>query len=219
VNIYNQLQTTIDVYPLGPLGSGTNVGIIAHGGCGIVIDAPPDTAREILAIAKEKKIHLQYLFITHSHWDHITDAPLLKKQGIKVYAHELDRQILENPEKIKPEMRSYWNIDRCEVDRVLGDGEKFSACGLDIEALWVPGHVPGGTAYFFRNQSICFVGDTLFAGTVGRSDLPGGNKHTLFKSIREKLYALADGTTIIPGHGHLTTVGEEKRGNPYVRPR
>jgi glyoxylase-like metal-dependent hydrolase (beta-lactamase superfamily II) len=219
MNIYDQSGITVDIYPLGPLGSGTNVGIIANGNNGIVIDAPPDAAREILSVAKNRGLHLQYLFITHCHWDHITDASLLRKHGLKVYAHELDRQVMENPEQIVPEMRAYWHINECSVDYVVKDGEIFSICGLRVQAFWVPGHTPGGMAYFFGDLGICFVGDTLFARTVGRSDLPGGDKHILFKSIREKLYILPEATVIIPGHGHLTTVGEEREENPYIRPR
>jgi glyoxylase-like metal-dependent hydrolase (beta-lactamase superfamily II) len=219
VNIYDHLETAVDVYPLGPLGSGTNVGIVSRGNSGIVIDAPPYSKEMILGIAEKKSIKLQYLFITHSHWDHIGDAALLKKCGLRIYAHELDRQIIEDPEKTEPKMRAYWPIDACSVDYVINDDDAFSVCGLSIQALWIPGHSPGGIAYCFKDLDICFVGDTLFYKTIGRSDFPGGNKQLLFKNIRNKLYALPDETIVIPGHGRLTTIGEEKNKNPYVRPR
>jgi glyoxylase-like metal-dependent hydrolase (beta-lactamase superfamily II) len=143
----------------------------------------------------------------------------LQKQGLRVYAHELDRRVMENPEQIAAELRAYRCIDACLVDCVIADGAAFSLCGLRIEARWIPGHTPGGMAYFFKDLGICFAGDTLFARKVGRSDFPGGDKHALFRSIREKLYTLPDETMIIPGHGYLTTIGEEKRENPYVRLR
>jgi glyoxylase-like metal-dependent hydrolase (beta-lactamase superfamily II) len=219
MNIYNKLGIMVDIYPLGPQGSRTNVGIITHENSGIVIDAPPDAAPEILSIAEKRGVRLQHLLITHCHWDHITDALPLKNRGLKVYAHELDRQVMENPEQIEPEMRAYQHIGACSVDQIVADGTTFSICGLSVEALWIPGHTPGGLAYFFKGLGICFVGDTLFARKVGRSDFPGGDKHALFRSIREKLYTLPDETIVIPGHGYLTTIGEEKRENPYLRPR
>jgi glyoxylase-like metal-dependent hydrolase (beta-lactamase superfamily II) len=105
------------------------------------------------------------------------------------------------------------------VDHILTDGVHFKIGELSVQTLWIAGHVEGGAAYYFKDLGICFVGDTLFAKTVGRSDLPGGNKHALFKNIREKLYPLPDETQVIPGHGWLTPIGKEKRENPYVRPK
>jgi glyoxylase-like metal-dependent hydrolase (beta-lactamase superfamily II) len=217
VEIYNQLGTAVDVYSLGPLR--TNVGLIIRGGHGIVIDAPPESAETIFSIAMEKKVQLKALLITHYHWDHIGSASAFRERGLEAYAYALDVPFIERVERTELLLPSDFSIESCKVDRVLGDGENFTLHELSIQALWISGHTAGGVAYYFKDIGVCFVGDTLFAGTVGCSDLPGGNKHALFKNIREKLYALPDETQIIPGHGWLTTIGKEKRENPYVRPK
>jgi glyoxylase-like metal-dependent hydrolase (beta-lactamase superfamily II) len=217
VNIYNQLGTTIDVYPLGPLR--TNVGLIVQQGQGFVIDAPPESAETIFSIATKKKIQLKALLITHYHWDHIGDASIFRERGLEVYAYALDVPFIEHVEHAELLLPIDFLIESCKIDHILADGIHFTIGELSVQALWIAGHVKGGVAYYFKDFGVCFVGDTLFAGTVGRSDFPGGNKHTLFRNIREKLYFLPDETQVIPGHGWLTTIGKEKRENPYVRPR
>jgi glyoxylase-like metal-dependent hydrolase (beta-lactamase superfamily II) len=216
VNIYDQFGITVAVYSLGPLR--TNIGLIVRQGQGIVIDASPESAEAIYAIATEKKIQLKTLLITHYHWDHVGSASIFREKGLEVYAYALDVSLIEHIEHaalLLPDS----SIKSCKVDHVLNDGDEFTACGLSVRALWISGHTEGGVAYYFKDLGICFVGDTLFAGTVGRSDLPGGNKRVLFQNIREKLYILPDETQVIPGHGWLTTIGKEKKENPYVRPK
>jgi glyoxylase-like metal-dependent hydrolase (beta-lactamase superfamily II) len=217
VEIYNQLNAAVDVYPLGPLR--TNVGLIIRGGQGIVIDAPPGSVETIFSIAIEKKVQLKALLITHYHWDHIGNASIFREGGLEVYAYALDAPFIEHVERTELLLPSDFPVESCKVDHTLSDGAHFTIGELSVRALWISGHVEGGVAYYFKDLGVCFVGDTLFAGTVGRSDLPGGNKHNLFKNIREKLYLLPDETQIIPGHGWLTTIGEEKQKNPYVRPK
>jgi glyoxylase-like metal-dependent hydrolase (beta-lactamase superfamily II) len=217
VNIYNQLDTAVDVYPLGPLR--TNVGFIVRQGRGFVIDAPPESAETIFSIAAQKKIQLKALLITHYHWDHIGDASIFRERGLEVYAYALDVPPIECVERAEPLLPMDFPIKSCKVDHILTDGVRFTIGELSVQTLWIAGHVEGGAAYYLKDLGICFVGDTLFAGTVGRSDFPGGNKHTLFKNIRGKLYLLPDETQVIPGHGWLTTIGKEKRENPYVRPK
>ncbi|MDR1590654.1 MAG: MBL fold metallo-hydrolase [Puniceicoccales bacterium] len=217
MNIYNQLDITVDVYHLGPLR--TNVGLVVRQGEGIVIDAPPESSEAIFSIAMERKIQLKALLITHYHWDHIGNASIFRERGLEVYAYALDVPFIEHVERAEPLLSADFPIESCKVDHVLNDGARFEVCELSVQTLWISGHTEGGAAYYFKDIGICFVGDTLFSGTVGRSDFPGGNKHALFKNIREKLYALSDETQVIPGHGWLTTIGKEKNENPYVRPR
>jgi glyoxylase-like metal-dependent hydrolase (beta-lactamase superfamily II) len=129
MNISNKLGIIVNIYPLGPQGSGTDVGIITHENSGIVIDAPPGAASEILSIAEERGVRLQHLLITHYHWDHITDALPLKNRGLKIYAHELDRRVMEDPEEIEPKMLAYQHIDVCLGDQIVADKTTFSLCG------------------------------------------------------------------------------------------
>jgi glyoxylase-like metal-dependent hydrolase (beta-lactamase superfamily II) len=202
---------------MGPLR--TNVGLVVCQGQGIVIDAPPESTETIFSIALEKKIQLKILLITHYHWDHIGSASIFRKKGLAVYAYMLDAPFIEHTERAKLLLPLDFSIESCKVDHILGDGENFTLQELSVQALWISGHTEGGVAYYFKDLGVCFVGDTLFARTVGRSDLPGGNKHALFENIRKKLYSLPDETQVIPGHGWLTTIGKEKKENPYVRPK
>ncbi|MDR2200628.1 MAG: MBL fold metallo-hydrolase [Puniceicoccales bacterium] len=217
MNIYQQGNIAVDTYSLGDLR--TNIAIVAHGEEAIVIDAPLGTAKMIFDEIDGRKLRLRYLLITHNHWDHSGDASFFAERNIPIFAQERDCYLIAHPEDYDIFMEPDLHIKPCTVDYPLGDGENLSLCGLDIQTRWIPGHTSGGAAYYFRDLAICFVGDTLFAKTVGRSDLPGGDKHALFESIREKLYSLPDETVVVPGHGYLTTIGAEKYGNPYVRPK
>ena len=99
----------------------------------------------------------------------------------------------------------------------MSDGEHFQALGLDVEVRHVPGHCPGNVLFYSAAAKAAFVGDALFAGSVGRTDLPGGSMDVLARSIRQQIYSLPEETVVYPGHGSATTVGEEKQHNPYVR--
>ena len=102
-----------------------------------------------------------------------------------------------------------------EPEGYLSDGEVVTAAGVSLEVLAVPGHSPGGIAFYSEKDVIVFTGDALFAGSIGRSDLPGGNHEQLLESIRSRLFALPPDTIVYPGHGSETTIGEEIRSNPF----
>lgn len=108
------------------------------------------------------------------------------------------------------------NLEPIKVDRWVRQGERFEALGTTVEVRHVPGHCPGNVLFYFPALQAAFVGDALFAGSIGRTDLPGGDFDTLAQSIREQIYTLPDDTVVYPGHGPDTTVGAEKETNPYV---
>lgn len=198
----------------GPLR--TNCGLIVKGERWILIDAAPGSY-EVLKERREQRLP-EALLITHRHWDHIYDAAQWHRAGVPVYALDLDAQQIINPDLDALRVYTDVEIEACSVEHILSDRERFEVLGLAVETLWVPGHVEGGAAYYFSELGVVFVGDTLFAGTVGRSDLPGGDKHLLFRSIREKLYTLPDETVLVAGHGRISTIGNEKATNRFIRP-
>ena len=108
------------------------------------------------------------------------------------------------------------NLEPVHVDRWLVPGERLAALGSEAEVRHVPGHCPGNVAFYFAAQHAAFVGDALFNGSVGRTDIPGGDFGQLARAIRAQLYTLPDETVVLPGHGPETTIGDEKAGNPFV---
>jgi glyoxylase-like metal-dependent hydrolase (beta-lactamase superfamily II) len=124
--------------------------------------------------------------------------------------------MIETPEIMERFMGERLNLQPIHVDRWVAQGERLSALGAEFEVRHVPGHCAGNILFYLRAGGLAFVGDALFARSVGRTDLPGGSFEVLERSIRTQLYTLPDETIVYPGHGPATTVGAEKAGNPYV---
>jgi glyoxylase-like metal-dependent hydrolase (beta-lactamase superfamily II) len=184
----------------------------------VLIDAPGDILAKVQPVLTSAKCRLSELWITHGHWDHTQDAALVvQKTGAKVRAHPDDKPMIETPEIMKPYMIPGMELAPIKVDYWMKQGDKFKALGLDVEVRHVPGHCPGNILFYFPSLQAAFVGDALFNGSIGRTDLPAGNFEQLETSIRTQIYTLPDETQIYPGHGRDTTVGEEKENNPYVR--
>ncbi|MDR2419910.1 MAG: MBL fold metallo-hydrolase [Puniceicoccales bacterium] len=219
--IFSNHSISIYLENIGPLE--TNVGFIVDRVSQqvAVIDAPPgiwDLLQTHPLLCQWTPAHL---LITHGHWDHMTDAFHFAEHHIPLWAGEADAFCLQHPEIMTAFGIDMHDISPCAADRFMEDGkvyEIFPSPSLALQAFHVPGHSPGSFAYYFPSASLAFVGDTLFAGGVGRSDLPGGQKSLLFQSIRQKLYTLPQQTIIIPGHGPLTSIAREKQSNPYVGP-
>ncbi len=190
----------------------------------VVIDAPPGSGAPVLAALERRGLRAESLLLTHGHWDHMSDAHLFQKAGAKVYAHKDDRFIIEQVDLVAPKYKAMVPglpdsaFTPCKVDVWLEDGDAVSAIGFTFEVRHVPGHCPGSLLFHCVSEKIAFVGDAIFAGSVGRTDLPGGDWNTLLKSIREKIYTLPADTALLPGHGDETSVGEEIESNPYARP-
>ena len=111
---------------------------------------------------------------------------------------------------------AYVALEAVKVDQWIEEGDRIEALGLDVEVRHVPGHCPGNVLFYFAAAGAAFVGDALFAGSVGRTDLPGGSMATLEEAIRSRIYTLPEATKVFPGHGPATTVAQEKRTNPHV---
>lgn len=185
------------------------------GGEAAIIDAPEGVTAPMVAQAREWQTPIRYLLTTHAHWDHFWDnAEALRQTGAKFGIHPDSAPLLTInqtarwgiPHEIEPSVPDFF----------LVEGESVKLGGLTLEILLCPGHCPGNVALFERRERVVFVGDVLFAGSIGRTDFPGCDHAALLDSIRRKLWPLGDDVKVLPGHGPATTIGEERRTNPFV---
>jgi hydroxyacylglutathione hydrolase len=185
----------------------------------LLIDAPQAAWGTLARILEKEKCRLTGLWLTHGHFDHIQGVEeIVAATGVKVFAHEADREMMEQPEVVEARMGFSLGLKVVKPDGWFVVGEKRSVLGTEVEVRHVPGHCPGNVLFYFPQEGVAFVGDAIFAGSVGRTDFEGGSFPLLEKSIREQIYTLPEATVLYPGHGSTTTVAKEKAGNPYVRP-
>ena len=181
----------------------------------LVVD-PGESGKKLAAIAVEKKLSPVAVLLTHAHFDHVDGLSdfieSFRGEKIPVYAHEEERRTLEDPRiNLSDGKKSY------HADIFLKDHEKFSLAGFEIEALFTPGHTPGGVCYYFPEEGVLFSGDSLFAGSIGRTDFPEGSLSRLVRSIKEQCLSLPDDTRVFPGHEGYSTIKEEKKYNPFLQ--
>lgn len=180
----------------------------------VLID-PADSQDEISRMIDESGCSLKGILLTHGHFDHIMAADAVRdKYGVKVYASCDEKNTLEQPHINLGE--AYGLKLSVKADVWHKDGEILKLAGFDIEALHTPGHTEGGSCYYIREIGVLFSGDTLFCGSVGRTDFPGGSMSEIVRSIKEKVMVLPDDTKVYPGHREGTSVGYERENNPFL---
>ncbi len=213
----------IHVLPAGPIQTNAYLLTASERGEAVLIDAPEGIWAEIEPLLTESKCKLTELWLTHGHWDHMQGgAEIVRKTGAKVRAHLADQPLIETPEVMSRFMGEDLGLEPVKVDAWVAQGDKLNALGVEVEVRHVPGHCPGNVLFYFAGKreakapGAAFVGDALFASSIGRTDLPGGSMAELEKSIHGQIYTLPEETLVFPGHGPRTTVGTEKRDNPYV---
>lgn len=190
----------------------TNCFLIDPGRESILIDAPQETAEWL----RTKKFRVAWLLLTHAHIDHVIDAAQIKAEhGCKVGYHVDSTPMLTDRNFFK-RIGFGFEVEPVEADFLIAETDSWKLGGLDFKILEVPGHCPGSLCFFEKSQRILFGGDVLFAGGVGRWDLPGGDRDLLMRGIREKVLPLGDDVRILPGHGPTTTVGIERKTNPFL---
>ncbi|WP_067217693.1 MBL fold metallo-hydrolase [Stappia indica] len=184
---------------------------------GAVIDPGGDVDR-ILAALEEHGVKVEKIVLTHGHIDHVGGAAdLAERLSVPVLGpHEADRPLLERVEQQAREF-GVADVRSVEPDTWLSEGDDLTMAGRSFQILHCPGHAPGHLVFFDPELRFAISGDVLFAGSVGRTDLPGGNHETLITSIRDKMLPLGDDVTFLPGHGPASTIGHERRTNPYLR--
>ena len=182
----------------------------------IVIDPGDDIARIVALLAKHQ-LTVKQIIITHAHIDHIAGALRLKEiTGAPILYNQLDLPLV----KMMDIQAGWLGIPTPKVsapDEDLRDGQTISIVGLTGSVIHTPGHTQGSSCLYLPDQTLLIAGDTLFAGSVGRTDLPGGNTQQLLKSIHDRLLTLPDDTKVIPGHGPNTTIATERSDNPFLQ--
>lgn len=205
------------VLPAGPIQTNAYLLLAPERGEAVLIDAPGGILAKIDPILKKEKCRLTEVWLTHGHWDHTQGgAEVVAATAAKVRAHADDRVLIETPEIMERFMGERMNLRAIHVDHWIKQGDQLSALGTTVEVRHVPGHCPGNVLFYFSQRGEAFVGDALFNGSIGRTDLPGGNFEQLAAAIRTQIYTLPDETVVYPGHGSKTSVGTEKISNPYV---
>jgi hydroxyacylglutathione hydrolase len=182
----------------------------------IVVD-PGDNISRIVAALEQHHLTVKQIVITHAHIDHIAGAQQLKRlTGAPILYNQLDLPLVK-----MMDMQAGWlGIPTPEVsapDDNLEDGKLVAITGLTGTVFHTPGHTEGSSCLYLPDQALLIAGDTLFAGSVGRTDLPGGNTRTLLQSIHNRLLPLSDEVKVIAGHGAATTIGEERENNPFLQ--
>ena len=174
-------------------------------------------AGELIDFLAEHKLNPVAVVLTHGHADHIVGLDALRKSyhGIKVYIHKLDAELLTEAKDNLSALAGE-PFSTTPADFFLEHGSLVEQAGIKLQVIHTPGHTPGGISLYSKDNGAVFVGDTLFAGSVGRTDL-GGNMAQLIESIRKKLCVLPDETIAYPGHGPITTIAQEKSYNQYLQ--
>ena len=205
----------LEIFEAGPVA--TNGYLVADkmNGSALVIDAPQGVAPLMVEQARQWHTPISVLVNTDGHWDHFLDnAALLRSSVAKFGIHRESALLLTLPQA------RYFGLDLdiepTKPDFFLEEGKVLEVGDLRFEIFHCPGHCPGSVVLFERNERVAFVGDVLFAGSIGRTDLPGGSYETLMHSIHEKLLPLGDDVRVYSGHGPATTIGEERRTNPFL---
>ena len=162
------------------------------------------------------KLQVKYLLNTHCHIDHVLGNAFVKHTyGVDLYIHQADEPVLRAVINYAPSY-GFVQYEATEADHYLNEGDIVKFGNSSLAVLFVPGHAPGHIALYNKEQQFCIGGDVLFQGSIGRTDLPGGDFKTLINSIRTKLFPLDNEVTVYPGHGDPTTIGEEKKYNPFL---
>ncbi|HTW48437.1 MAG TPA: MBL fold metallo-hydrolase [Acidobacteriaceae bacterium] len=207
----------LESFPVGPLQCNCTVLGDEASGEAMVVD-PGDNIPQILAILARHKLTLKQIVVTHGHIDHVGGALRLKRAtGAPILMNQNDL-----PQLAMMNVQAGWlGIETPEVappDASADDGMVAGIAGHSARILHTPGHTHGSICLHFADEDLLLAGDTLFAGSIGRTDLPGGDGRLILRSLHDRLLTLPDSTRVIPGHGPETTIGDERGSNPFLQP-
>ena len=204
------------IIPVTPFAQNCSIVWCERTKAGAVVD-PGGDLEQILAAVRESGVRLEKILLTHAHIDHAGGtAELARSLKLPIEGpHPGDQFWIDQ----MPEQARMFGLPRCDKftpDRWLDEGDRVQVGDVEFEVRHCPGHTPGHVVFYSAPDKVAFVGDVLFAGSIGRTDFPGGDYDTLIRAIREKLFTLGDDVRFVPGHGPMSTFGEERRSNPFV---
>lgn len=211
---------TIQSFTFNPFQ--TNCYVVHDAGEAVIIDASsqqPQEHRALLDYVEAKGLTVRHLLLTHAHLDHIFGCNALSEAfGRKWQVHQEDLPLMQRSQEQALAFGA--KLDPPEVpETFLQEGDRIAFGDRTLQVLHTPGHAPGHVAFFDEEEQVLFSGDVLFQRSIGRTDLPGGSMNELMTSIREKVLPLGEGVRVYPGHGPTTTIGEERRLNPFLQER
>lgn len=209
------IQMQVEHLAVGPVQTNCYLAINKETKEAIIID-PGDDADRIGMRLKQLEAKPVAILLTHGHFDHAGAAKALAAQyDILVYAHEKEAETLEDS-RMNLSGPLAGGATTYHADVFLKDEQELTLAGLHMRVLFTPGHTPGGCCYYFPREDVLFSGDSLFCGSVGRTDFPGGSMRTLVDSVRNKLMSLPENTIVYPGHDIETTIEQERMYNPFL---
>jgi hydroxyacylglutathione hydrolase len=205
-----------EIFPVGPLQCNCSVIGDDTSREAIVID-PGDDIEQVVALIKKHNLQVKQIVITHAHIDHVGGAMKLRAAtGAPILLNQNDYALLK-----MLDVQAAWigvpTPGKVEIDQNLRHADTINTGSLQAQVLHTPGHTEGSICLYFPAQQKLIAGDTLFAGSIGRTDLPGGSYEKILRSIHDRVLALPNETVVVPGHGPLTTIGEERDKNPFLQ--
>lgn len=204
-----------EILPVGPLKCNCSVIGDEESRDAVVID-PGDEIEQVLELVRKHNLKVKQIVITHAHIDHVGGAMKLRAAtGAPILLNQNDYALLK-----MLDVQAAWlgmaAPGKVEIDHSLGQADVVKTGSLIAQVLHTPGHTEGSICLYFPAQSKLIAGDTLFAGSIGRTDLPGGSFEKILRSIHDRVLVLPDDTVVVPGHGPVTTIGEERESNPFL---
>jgi hydroxyacylglutathione hydrolase len=200
---------------VGPVGENTFVFRSEGSERALIVD-PGEEAPRILKLVEELGVSVDGILLTHTHFDHIgAVAPVAAATGAPVWCPEIEVPVLADINSFVP-WPGFGPFESYDADHTVSGGEKLELAGVEIDVIFTPGHSPGHVTYSVPSEQALFSGDVLFQGSVGRTDLPGGDWGTLLESIRTLVEGYPPETTVYPGHMGITTLGAERASNPFL---
>ncbi len=204
-----------EILPVGPLQC--NCSVIGDESTreGLVID-PGDNIEDVVSIVRKHNLQIKQIVITHAHIDHVGGAMQLRAAtGAPILLNQNDYALL----KMLDAQAAWIGVappGRVEIDHSVAQADSIKTGSLSADVIHTPGHTEGSICLYFPAEKKLIAGDTLFAGSIGRTDLPGGSFEKIIRSLHDKVLELPDDTVVIPGHGPLTTIGDERQSNPFL---